>query len=165
MYKSFSDYLDEAFVWNKDDTQVTKVLFATGAAFGLFLGTFQAGILLAAANASKQVVKNKWQKIGKGILLRGIIYTLLIGTITTLLWKMETLFDDEEDLKRKIHFEKDKGMIEYYEGQLASLEKKKDMQKKKLALELQRAREKYDKLTPEEKKDLTERAEKELAKK
>jgi hypothetical protein len=165
MYKSFSDYLDEAFVWNKDDTKGVKDLFKIGGAFGLFLGSFQAGILLAAANVSKQVVKDKWQKLGKGILLRGIKYSLLVGAIGTLLLAIEKLFTDEEKLKHKMKWANTQEGKDYYKAQLESIEKKKDMQKKKLALELSRAREKYDKLSPEERKDLTERAEKELAKK
>lgn len=165
MYKSFSDYLDEALVWNKDDNKRTADNFKFGAKFGLFLGSFQAGILLAAANVSKQVVKDKWKKLGKGVLLRGIKYSLLIGGILTALNAIEKLFMSEEKIRHKIDWASDPEDKEYYKGQLASLEKKKDMQKKKLALELQRARDKYDKLTPEERKDLTERAEKELAKK
>jgi hypothetical protein len=165
MYKSFSDYLDEAFVWNKDDNKRTGDLFKGGAAYGLFVGSFQAGLLLAAANISKQVVKDKWQKLGKGVLLRGIKYSLLVGAIGTILLTIEKLFMDEEKLKHKMKWASTPEDKEYFKGQLESLEKKKDMQKKKLALELSRAREKYDKLSPEEKKDLIEKAEKELAKK
>lgn len=165
MYKSFSDYLDEAFVWNKDDTKGSKDMFKIGAAYGLFVGSFEAGILLAAANVSKQVVKDKWQKLGKGVLLRGIKYSLLFGAIGTILLTIQKLFTTEEHLKQKMRWSYRKEDKDYYKGQLESLAKKKDMEKKKLALELNRARAKYDTLTPEEKKDLTERAEKELAKK
>ena len=165
MYKSFSEYLDEAFVWNKDDTKEVKDMYKAGAAYGLFIGAFQGGALLALANVSKQVVKDKWQKLGKGVLLRGIKYSLLIGAIGTLLLAIEKLFMDEEKLKHKMKWASTPEDKEYFKGQLESLEKKKDMQKKKLALELSRAREKYDKLSPEEKKDLIEKAEKELAKK
>jgi uncharacterized protein with NRDE domain len=165
MYKSFSDYLDEAFVWNKDDTQDVKDLYKIGGAFGLFVGTYQAGILLAIANVKKQVVKDGLKKLGKGILLRGIKFSLLVGTIGTLVLAIEKIFTTEEDLKHKMKWAEEKEDKDYYKGQLESIEKKKDMKKKMLALEISRARAKYDTLTPEEKKDLTERAEKELAKK